>query len=309
MDPKTKKEKEAAILTEVISIFPSFLEGIAFASEDIEPPDFIGKCEGGQSVGLELTRWLNCSQTSEAVKRERIREQLLRIIDFNGHPRPRNFTSIVITPEWKVQIAKAHCQHFCEEFHAAVQQIDSIWEEIRSKHWEPLLPEDRFDYEAHQYDLTQYPTLCKYISSIWFREPDKSDPASTGGYRVSVMPDGGLYDPTESIQALRNAVESKVIHYSKGSVKAVLDEQKLHRLFLLVYTDSERFTSNTTYQTGAQMMKSPIEGLADAAQAAVAGLDMLPRVFDGIFLYYSVWNSQWLAQIWPSFQPVLKVDL
>jgi hypothetical protein len=52
------------------------------------------------------------------------------------------------------------------------------------------------------------------------------------------------------------------------------------------------------------MMRSSIEGLTDAAKNATESLSLLPKVFDGIFLFYSASNSLWLAQIWPTLQTV-----
>jgi hypothetical protein len=115
-----------------------------------------------------------------------------------------------------------------------------------------------------------------------------------------VIPDGGFYQTETSIQTLGSVIEKKVIHYSGDQAKAALAAKSLHQLFLLVYTDPERFSSNTSYQTPEQMMKSPTEGLAEAAAKSTEGLGRLPKAFDGIFLFYSVWGSLWLAEIWPS---------
>jgi hypothetical protein len=60
----------------------------------------------------------------------------------------------------------------------------------------------------------------------------------------------------------------------------------------------------TPYQNGAQMAVSPVEGLADATKAATMNLNSSPKVFDGIFLFYPVRDSQWLAQIWPTLECV-----
>lgn len=117
---------------------------------------------------------------------------------------------------------------------------------------------------------------------------------------MSVIPDGGFYQTENSIQALGSVIEKKVTLFSGEQAKATLAARNLHRLFLLVYTDPERFSSNTSYQTPEQMMKSPTEGLADAAAKAIEGLGRLPKAFDSIYLFYSAWGSLWLAEIWPS---------
>lgn len=300
MDYNNQRAREKEVLRDIEVTFPTFLDGMNLLSATKDPPDFLGECNGGQKIGLELTAWLNSAQTKDAKGRQHMREDLLRIIDWQKHPRPKNVSSAVIIPRWGNRIRVAHYKSFCKEFHAAAQHIDSAWKTLRAKHWAPLRPEDRFSYEAHQSELFRsFPTLCRYISSIFFFE--RTDSASNEQSWVSIELDGGLYDPTWSIQALAKAIESKIGHYSSGHIKAHLNSQHLQKLYLLVYAHPELFGSNTPFQTSSQMMISPVEGLPDTARAATENLSILPKVFDRIYLFYSLWNSRWLAQIWPTF--------
>jgi hypothetical protein len=309
MGRKDQRAEEDEIMTHVSSVFPTFLDGISFVAASTDPPDFLGQCESGRRIGLELTSWLDGNQVSAARTRERMRRDLLRIVEWEKHPRPRNFCSVVIMPRWNEKIRKDHYQDFCKDFHAATQDVDKAWKTLRDGHWRTLRPEERFDYEMHQSDINRYPALTNHISSIWFTEPRQSSLIFPEESWISIEQDGGLYDPTWAVQALRKAVESKVDHYREKDMKAHLDGHNLHKLYLLVHTDPARFSDNTPYQTCSQMMISPVEGLTEAARRATESLSTLPRVFDGIFLLYHVWNARWLAQIWPTVQHVPAIDL
>jgi hypothetical protein len=305
---RRQKAEERDVLEIVRTSFPAFLPEVDFDLESAETPDFLGKDKSGRVVGLELTRWLNLSQTAAAVKRERIRAAMLNAIDCQRHPHPANISSAVIFPKWDRDIEDRHVQRFGDEFYALVESINGNWDRLRSGHWKPLPPEQRFDHEVYLCDHKQHATLNRYISSIWFREPDKSNPWASESW-VSVIPDGGFYQTETSIQALGSVIEKKVIHYSGDQAKAALAAKNLHQLFLLVYTDPDRFSSNASYQTPEQMMKSPTEGLAEAAGKSTEDLGRLPKAFDGIFLFYSAWGSLWLAEIWPRSRVLLTADL
>jgi hypothetical protein len=313
MSRKNQRAEEDKIVAYISSIFPTFLDGISFVPAGTDPPDFLEKYGG--KIGLELTSWLNRDQVSAARGRECMREDLLRIVEWEKHPRPRNFSFLVIMPRWGKRIREGHYQPLCSEFHASTQDIDNNWKTLRESYLRPevlgreLSREERFDYLMERSEIKRYPTLDQYIKSIWFTEPRKSTPAFPEEPWISIEQDGGIYDPAWAIQALRSAVESKVDRYNKKAVKACLGAQNLRKLYLLVYTDPARFSYNTPYQTCSQLMTSPVEGLAEAAKTATEGVSMLPGVFDGIFLLYHVWNARWFAQIWPTVQYIPAIDL
>jgi hypothetical protein len=309
MGSKNQQHEENEIIRNIAS-FPTFLNGATFDRSRKDPPDFLGKCVNGQIIGLELTSWLDSKQTKAAQGRVYMSDDLLRIIDWERHPRPVNISSAVIFPKWGKRVREAHRQRFKDEFHAAVQNFDGVLKRLRGKHWRSLSPEECFSYEAHQNELKSYPTLCRYVSSICFFERTEPTAASNERWvRISSCDENyGVYDPTWSVQALKKAIESKVSRYSNRDAKAHLDAQNLPKFYLLVYAHSELFTSNTPYQNGAQMAVSPLEGLAEAAKAATENLSSSPKVFDGVFLFYPAWNSQWLAQIWPAFESVPFLD-
>jgi hypothetical protein len=297
---RKQKAEETAILETVRATFPAFFPDVDFTSGSSETPDFIGKDKSDRVVGLELTRWLNLNQTASAVKRERIRLAMLKAINCPFHSHPENISSAVIFPRWDIELENRHIQCFSDEFHALVDLISGKWDVLRSSHWRPLLPNQRFDYEVYLSDCKQYAVLARCVSSIWFREPDKKNYPSISDSWVSVIPDGGFYQTESSIQALRSVMEKKFIHYHEDIAQAALTAKNLRELYLLVYTDPDHFLSNTSYQTPDQMMKSPIEGLADATRKATENLGILPKTFDRVFLFYSAWGASWLAEIWPS---------
>lgn len=302
------RAEEKEITTYVSSIFPTFLDGVTFAAASTDPPDFLGECADGRKIGLELTSWLSGDEVRAAQGRERMREDLLRILDWEKHPRPENFRFMVIMPRWGERIKKDHYQDFCREFYAATQQIDASWKTLRDGHWKALRPEEPFDYEMHENNVKRFPMLSKHISSIWFNQPIESDPIASERSWISIVTDGGMYDPAEPFQTLRDRVESKVDHHGEKSVKDRLDAHNLHRLYLLVHTDPARSSYTTPYRIFSHPTPSLAARLTEAAIAGIQGLHSPQRVFDGIFLLYHLWNVRWLAQIWPTFQRIPAIN-
>jgi hypothetical protein len=303
-----KEEKE--ITRYVSSIFPTFLDGVSFAPANTDPPDFLGECADGRKIGLELTSWLSADEVREAKGHESMRGELLRILDWEKHPRPKNFCFAVIMPRWGKRIKKDHHHVFCKEFHAATQYVDGTWNKLREGHWEKLPPEKPFDYLMDDHTgITCYPTLSNHVASIWFNQPVRSGPMLTEESWISVISDGGVYDPAEPFQALRDRVESKVDHYREKGVQERLNLHNLHKLYLLVHTDLARYSYKTPYLIFSQPTPSLAARLTEASIAGVQGLRYPQRIFDGIFLLYHLWNVRWLAQIWPTFQRIPAIAL
>jgi len=304
MRHKDHSEEEIGIMTNIASLFPTFLGGVSFSHSPQDPPDFISTLQDGKRVGLELTCWLDKVQTREAKWRGRIRQQLLEIVECQNLPRPKNYSVAVIMPKWGKVISQSHSDGVRSEFHAVAQRIDATWEELRAKHWAPLGPKQKFDYEAHQNELGPYPILSRYVKSIWFSEGSGTETLSAERSWVSTESDGGFYEPRAAIGALRIVVEQKLNRFNKARTKAHLGALDLCELYLLVYAHPELFASNTPYQDGSQMMISPTEGLREAAETSLRGISEMESPFRGIFLFYPLWNSRWLAQIWPTFRRV-----
>ncbi len=172
-----------------------------------------------------------------------------------------------------------------------------------------MRPEEPFDYEMHENDVKRFPMLSKHVSSIWFDQPVGSGPIVFEQPWISIVPDGGMYDPAESFQALRDRVESKVNHHREKGVKDRLDAHNLHKLYLLVHTDLARSSYKTPYQIFSEPRPSLAARLTEAAIAGIQDLRSPQSVFDGIFLLYHLWNVRWLAQIWPTFQTIPAIDL
>jgi hypothetical protein len=307
MIARRQQDEERSILDAVALTAPTFLDGIAFIPAEPDPPDFIGESATGLRIGLELTSWLNDQQTRESQNHERMRQNLLGILNEKKHPRPRRISSAVVMPRWERRaVGRRDVERFSNEFQAATKMIDEAWPTLRKDHWRTLRPDERFDYEAHEFNLRPYTTLTKYVSSIWFRELHELDLPPFGRSWISIIPDGGLYDPIVSIRTLRAAIRNKVARYSQSEMKLRLQRHRLHHLYLLVYADPNRFSSNTPYQTTSQMMRSPVDGLEAAAEAATANLAGISDVFAGIFLFYPIAGLQWFARIWPTVERLSK---
>jgi len=311
MGSKDQRAEEKKITTYVSSVFPTFLDGVTFvpAPASTDPPDFLAECADGRKIGLELTAWLSDAEVSAAQGRERMRVDLLTILDWEKHPRPRNFRFVVIMPRWGKKIKKDHYKDFSREFHAATQQIDDSWKTLRNGHWKALSPSEPFDYLMHENDVKRFPMLSKHVSSIWFNQPVVTVPiVFLEESWISILSDGGMYDPAETFQALRDRVESKVEHHREEGAKGRLDAHNLHKSYLLVHTDPARSSYKTPYLIFSQPTPSLAARLTEGAIAGMQGLHSHQRVFDGIFLLYHLWNVRWLAQIWPTFQCIPAAD-
>jgi hypothetical protein len=301
MSLENQRDEENAILKQISSSFPAFMRGIKFVPANPDPPDFVGEGEGGERIGLKLTSWLNRDQTRAAAGRERMRADLQNILDWRNHPIPENFSSAVVMPRWGKRLRKADYPSFCDEFHRAARDIDNTWTALRIQHdWRPEHLRRGFDY--CEYDLQRYPTLSKYVLSIVFFEPPEPRSTPVENSWIDFEIDGGVYDPKTSIQSLRDAIERKIDKYSGFTVSTRPSGRDRGKLYLLVYADPRRSLCNTPYQTPLQMRISPVEGLKEIAKEATEDLIKRHKIFDGVFLFYPLWNSQWLAQIWPSFQ-------
>jgi len=310
MGSKNQQAEEKQVTTYVSSIFPTFLDGVTFVPVPVsaDPPDFVAECADGGRIGLELTAWLSNREVGAAQGRESMRVDLLTILDWEKHPRPRNFRFVVIMPRWGDKIRKGHYESFCREFHAATQQIDDSWKTLRNGHWKALSQDEPFGYLMDENDVKRFPMLSKHISSIWFNQPVGTDPIVPEESWISILSDGGMYDPAETFRALRDRVESKVDHHLEEGVKERLDAHNLHKLYLLVHTDLARSSYKTPYLIFSQPTPSLAARLTEAAIAGIQGLHSSPRAFDGIFLLYHLWRVRWLAQIWPTFQLIPAAD-
>jgi hypothetical protein len=306
MSARRQQNEERSILDAVTRIAPTVFDGITFIPAEPNPPDFIGESTTGLRMGLELTSWLNDQQTRESQNHERMRRNLLDLLSDERHPRPGEIPAVIM-PHWnKKTVGRQDVERFIREFHGAVRMIDTAWPTLRKNHWRTLGPEDRFDYEAHEFNLRQFKTLTRYVSSIWFIERQASDSLPIERSWISILPDGGFYDPTVSILTLRAAIQNMVAHYSRDEMKIRLRRHRLHEMHLLVCADPNRFSSNTPYQTTAQMMRSPVDGLEEAAEAATANLLGISDVFASIFLFYPIAGSQWCVQIWPTIKKLSR---
>jgi hypothetical protein len=299
MSRHIQQQEEREVLQSVIALYPPFLGGVILLPATSDPPDFLGEQEGVGKIGLELTAWLHGAQVRSGHGHDRMRQDLLTILDAEKHPRPLHTRSAVICPKRGRRIPNRDYAAFREEFRAVASAIDESWPLLRAQHWCPLSPKERFSYEAHAYQLREYPTLIQYVASIVFFEADSGNAVSIDHAWISVIPDGGLYDPNWSIGALREAIKKKVDRYRAPDIREHLSNQSLTALYLLVYSDRERSSYTTPFQTTDQMNISPTEGLIETASRVATEVDELSKVFDGVFLYYPIYGSQWLAQISP----------
>jgi len=92
--------REQGVLNDLIDYCPRFLDvpndDWVSVSKGQDPPDLVGSGR----IGLELTEWLNPNQTTEAMRRLRMRGDLLRLLNEQSLPAPQNYRLVFVRPRW-----------------------------------------------------------------------------------------------------------------------------------------------------------------------------------------------------------------
>lgn len=280
------QSREEIVLNDLRSHCPDFIApNISWTvlPRGDDPPDAIG-IAGHEKIGLELTEWLHGEQTRAAVGRERMRNDLARVLDWQNHSVPANFKNVIVWPIWGTRIKRTDEAALCREFHEAIQKVDDNWK-MESKSWPVILGEP---------ELQRYPVLRRYIARIQFA-PGTGDLTQYGLSWIDFRQDGGAYDPDTAIGALVNALLQKVVDFSRPEQQERIAAKRVDKLVLLVHVGFNQYASNTPW-------KAPWRNLRDVALEAAKHCSAAAGPFDEIWLFHSLGESHNLFRLYPEFR-------
>jgi hypothetical protein len=294
----THNQREEVVIHDLCATFPDFAgQPLSWAKvpDGQDPPDFLGTSPD-RKIGLELIEWLDGAQMGPAKTREARRLDALRIL----------------RSEWKSQYAP---QHFRGAFVDALEQKIAVTDEagLRKEFFECAAEVDR-TWHTHPErrgtaielaDLSAYPLMKSYFGGIRY-----IGGAPHGFCWIDVQSDGGAYDPSITIETLKQALDKKLRDYSTSEKQAHLQGHALNELYLLVHGGFNAYAYNSP--------SSPLS-LEVIAQrgAAFYGSHPQRQIFSRVWFFDSLDSAdelnklfgysagygrvRWLAQLWPTF--------
>jgi hypothetical protein len=295
----THFQREQAVLNDLETHFPEFAcqpSSWAPIPEGSDPPDFIGTGRAVR-IGLELVEWLDGDQMSQAKRRESIRDQIVRLLarDWEREYRPQNFRAAFIEDR-EERIVSADAERLRAEFFSCAANVDRAW----------VTNEERFGGSYYQNEFPGFPLLGKYFLGIRYLGGEPH------GLRwMDVSGDGGAFDPSRTLSALKDGLDAKMDSYFQLEKQRHLAAHGLDELCLLVHGGFNAFAYNTP--------SGPLS-LDDIAKLGSAFYGAHPRreLFSRVWLFDSLDTAdeinqaigfpagygrvRWLAQLWPEFR-------
>jgi hypothetical protein len=295
----THVQREECVLTDLETHFPQFAgQKLLWTSvpEGKDPPDFISHGNSGP-IGLELVEWLDGDQMTAAKRRESLRNQIVRLLGTNweNEYRPQNFRGAFIEARDE-RIARSDAAGLQREFFACAAAVDGTW----------LTNAERFGGSYYQTEFLGYPLLGKYFSAIRYIGGDPH------GHRwMDVEGDGGAFDPAQTVETLRRALDAKLTKYLTPEKQTHLKAHGLSELCLLVHAGFNAFAYNTP---SGPLSLEGIARLGGVFYATHAHSQIFNRVwfFDSLDTADELNQEmgfppgygrvRWLAQLWPEFR-------
>jgi hypothetical protein len=293
--PTTHYNRELATLNDLQINFPDFTGmGLSWVHNPDDPPDFIAQGLSGPT-GLELREWLDGQQMSAAQHREDQREHLMKILGdgWEQEYRPINIALASVEPHWGLKIAAAEEVALRQEFYKCAAQVDQTW----------LTNPDRFGHGYYQTEFLGFPLMTKYLGAIRYIE---GSPYNSVWFQIE--PDGGQYDPGDSVQRLEDALEDKLVKFAKPDRQAKLAKHGIVETFLLIHGGWNAYVSNSPHHP---LGLDEIAKRGAKCYAAHAQRNMFSRVWffeslnsadevNALFgMPASTGRVRWLAQVWP----------
>jgi hypothetical protein len=253
------------------AIFEIFLEAVpeitvqlsSFKQPDDDPPDILCSMADGQRVGFELKQWLDEDQMRNAKGRERIEESILQSVGEQPPNDNQHVARVWLFPKLKIGVKPTEQEAFREELFGLIREIDERWPH------EPMWHSP----QGHRYDeLTEYPTLTKYLHNVQFYplEFDRGWEGSTRWIRFPYR--GGHYSEKTMVNALLETIAESVEYY-RGT--------RLGYEFDLLIHLSQAYQYNTPVET----LKFSYD---DAAQLASEFIGDDTGSFNNIYLLIAV---------------------
>lgn len=288
-------KREQPVLNDLELSFPNFTgKALSWVHNSDDPPDFLAHSPAG-TFGLEFREWLNGQQMGVAQRHDDRREHLMEVIGTGceNEYQPKNIVCASIKPRWGQKIKQADEAGLRQEFYECTTEVDEAW----------FINPERMGRTYHQMEFPAYPLMTVYFRAI--RYLGGSPHGSTW---MQAEEDGGAYDPNVSSQTLEEALEDKLVKFSKPDRQAKLATHHLVEHYLLIHGGWNAYKSNTPRHplTLRQIAERGAEFYAAHPQR---------ELFDGVWFFNSLDSAddvnaliglpcgtgrvRWLAQLWP----------
>lgn len=288
---KLQRSVSAALKNEKL-IFDSFLKTCPdFANEAIEEwdvveewyakraldppphpfdkrPDIIAVTASGRRIGVELKSWVNREQITEARKRERIQENILKAIGEQPRNETHNIGYVWLSAK-EVRFDPRDAAHFREQMFDLLEQVDNSWFQKHGLR----------DCSHEIGGFAGFPVLGKYLLRV------QVEPAIRERFEINWIdfpPPGGFYSPKAMLDTLSTSL---VAHKTDERYKDLRRHVGLDEVYLLVHYDFKAFAYNTSFGP-------PNFGFKEAARLASNVLGGNGGYFDRVFLFHFLWGME-----------------
>jgi len=272
------------------SAWEGFLEASPlFAHEEIiswkdgqDPPDILCTSKSGKMIGVELTKWVEHSQITEASGHDLLKRSYLTIINSENEQRPEHIECVHIhykysrisqkdAPSFRKQLFEFLVIENAKPEPVPLNPMFSIPLGYRNKvrNWSKPsgAPINNFD---------GYPMLEKYLKDIWIFPNEGIMHSPIGDPWIMFGMHGGFYSPDAMIKAAFDRIHSKIAKYEHEGIPAKYSLCEFD--LLCFYCDEALLHNSPTSSVGLEFVQ-----LADQVEQAIRSeLD----VFNRIFLYY-----------------------
>jgi hypothetical protein len=249
-------------------------ELLASDGDGPDPPDVMCVGKSGKRIGVELTKWLEHSQITNAKGREFFENSFLKIIDSAREPRPDRIGWVVLNPKSE-RVKPGHEAQFRSELFALLGKENATPDPPLDEQGPPLpVPIWNSPQGAPVADFIGFPTLEVYLHDVWIF-PRKRLDIPDGFEWIMFRPAGGAYIPDWMVQAAIDRIRAKIQKYQHAKIRT---DHSLREFDLVCFYCDEALLHNT-----------PINGIdfgfPQLALKVRKALEHEPKVFDRIFLF------------------------
>ena len=269
------KPEETELFETFVATHPDFL-GCNSWEPGPDPPDVIITDASGRKFGVELTEWLNKSQTAKSIKRVDEEFERLTALDTESHPQPKNFAYVQLRFRHGVRFAQKQREKFRQEFYELIGHVDETWAQEMGQEAQKLWM-----------DFTNYPTLGKHVYLMRFDDQLRYRPPVGSRWALGT-PRGGAYDPRDSSHALLDTIEAK---RKKTNYEGLREQLGLTGFVLLIHYGIRGILHNTWFE-------GLYYKLEDVLREAREYLAADPGPFDRAYLYLA-YNEGPLYVLYP----------
>jgi hypothetical protein len=259
-----------------------------FAGQDItnwsdgpDPPDVLCMGATGQTIGVELTKWVEHDQVERGKGRELLEISYLEIIRSEDEPRPDHIGRVFLCNT-------SHRIKQKDETHFRTQLFELLARENAKP--EPSLnlgfsmPAGyrnsvrswNTPQGAPINDFGSYPMLKKYLKEVWICPRQSRDERPAKLPWILFEASGCAYTPQWMVRAAIDRIQAKIRMYQSNGIRI---RHSLGEFDLLCYYCDEALSHNTPIHA----VESGFQQLAATVKQA---LMTAPSVFDRIFLFH-----------------------